>query len=77
MPYVNVWVDDDEFDISECDDEDLIKELQKRGYFIGGKLYDEVRGLSGLYSTYMTMSPEFFQKELKRFFRENLDVSIY
>ncbi len=32
MPYVNVWVDDTELD--EFEDDDLVAELQGRGYFI-------------------------------------------
>jgi len=74
MPYVNtdVWVDD--LDLEDCDDEELIKELKSRGYEVS-KPHDKLN-IEGLYTTYTTMSPEFFEKELKKFFSENLDVYV-
>jgi hypothetical protein len=75
MAYVNVHVDPDEFD-----DEELIEELESRGYKV---LEDGERGnpppepIRSLYATYTTMSPEFFQTELKKYFRDHLDVSEY
>ena len=75
MAYVSVHVDLDEFD-----DEELIEELESRGYKVSE---DGERGnpppepIRSLYSTYTTMSPEFFEKELKKFFRDTLDVNIY
>lgn len=75
MAYVSVDVDLDEFD-----DEELIEELESRGYKVSE---DGERGnpppepIRSLYSTYTTMSPEFFEKELKKFFRDTLDVNIY
>jgi len=74
MPYVttDVWVDD--LDIEDCDDEKLIDELKSRGFEVsnpGDKL-----NIGNLYTTYMTMSPEFFEKELKKFFNENLNVYV-
>ena len=81
MPYVQteVWVDDPDISdiIDEADDRDLIDELQKRGYTVMGKLYYKDRDLFDLYTTYMTCSSEFFQKELKKYFRETLNVSLY
>ena len=74
MPYVttDVWVDD--LDIEDCDDEELIDELKSRGFEVsnpGDKL-----NIGNPYTTYMTMSPEFFEKELKKFFNENLNVYV-
>ena len=58
-------------------DEDLIEKVQARGYTVYGKLHDKNEEIGKLYTTYMTMSPEFFQKELKKYFREKLNVNIY
>jgi hypothetical protein len=58
-------------------DLDLIDMIQNRGYTVYGKLYDKDRELQKLYTTYQTTSPEFFEKELKKYFREHLDVNIY
>ena len=82
MPYVTaeVWVDEPTVDrdeiIEEASDDELIDELHKRGYTVMGKLYYKDRDLVNLYTTYMTCSPEFFQKELKKYFRNTLNVSI-
>lgn len=76
MAYVSVDVDLDEFD-----DDELIDELESRGYkvledqnYIGNLPPEPIQSL---YATYTTMSPEFFQKELKKYFRENLNVNEY
>ena len=75
MAYVSVHVDLDEFD-----DEELIEELESRGYKV---LKDGERGnlppepIRSLYAAYTTTSSEFFQKELKKYFRDHLDVSEY
>ena len=58
-------------------DEDLIEKVQARGYTVYGKLHHKDDDLTKLYTTYMTTSPEFFQKELKKYFREKLNVNIY
>jgi len=62
MPYVEVWADEPDAEdiIEEASDDDLIDELQKRGYTVMGKLYYKDRDLINLYNTYMTTSPEFF-----------------
>jgi hypothetical protein len=77
MPYVDVWVDD--LELGDCDDDELIEELKDRGFIVYSK--DEnltpKTTIGELYTTYQTMSPEFFEKELKKFFREHLDISIY
>ena len=78
MPYIDatVWVGTDEFD-----DDDLINELKSRGF----KVFEDQEyignmppaSIQDLYTAYTTMSPEFFQKELKKYFRENLNVNEY
>jgi hypothetical protein len=75
MPYKEVWVD--EPDLDEWDDDDLIDELTSRGFSVYGKGHRpnvSVLDIQSLYNTYNTMSPEFFDKELKKFFREHLGV---
>jgi hypothetical protein len=64
-------------DIVDCDTDDLIEELNNRGYDVWSKKAFGNPDLLDLYTTYQTMSPEFFQKELKKFFRKQLDVNIY
>jgi len=64
-------------DIGDYDDDELILEIQHRGFDVWSKKAGGNPDLLELYTTYQTMSPEFFQKELKKFFRYNLDVSIY
>lgn len=63
-------------DIDDYDDDDLIKELQSRDYIVGGKLFDVNRELAELYTIYQTMSPEFFEKKLKKFFCDHLNVYV-
>ena len=74
MPYIEVWVDDDDltYELDEADDKELIEEIQKRGYTVYGKFYDIQDDIGKLYSTYNTMPFEFFEKELKKFFRYQL-----
>lgn len=71
----------------EFDDDDLIDEITSRGYEVYNKgevkkskdddlkFYDKT--ISDLYNTYMTCSPELFEKELKKLFREHLGANIY
>ena len=63
--------------VDDFDDYELIDELQDRGYNVYGKLHEEHQDLFELYKTYQTMPHDFFMKELKKFFREKLDVSEY
>lgn len=84
MAYVKTHVEVEVY-LDEIDDDDLIDEIKDRGYEVydkgevkrvrnaDTKFYD--RSISDLYNTYMTCSPEFFVKELKKFFREHLDVT--
>ena len=71
MAYISVHVELEEFD-----DEELIEEPESRGYkvYIGNPPPEPIQSL---YATYTTMSPEFFQTELKKYFRDHLDVSEY
>lgn len=59
--------------LEEFDDDSLVDELESRGY----EVFDKDKAISDLYSTYMTCSKELFDKELKKFFRENLDAGVY
>ena len=71
MAYISVHVELEEFD-----DDELIEELESRGY----KVFERnlpPEPIQSLYATYTTMSPEFFQTELKKYFRDHLDVSEY
>ena len=63
--------------VDDFDDYELIDELQDRSYNVYGKLHEEHQDLFELYKTYQTMPNDFFMKELKKFFREKLDVSEY
>lgn len=74
MPYVHV-----DIDLAEFDDQDLIRELTDRGIKVDGSYIDDedereerklLQKVQYLYNTYLTMSPEFFQKELKQFFKD-------
>lgn len=58
-------------------DIDLIEKVQERGYTVYGKLHDRNDDVHDLYKTYMTTSPEFFQKELRKYFRDKLNINIY
>jgi len=59
------------------DDRDLVHAVQERGYTVYGKLHHKDDDITKLYSTYMTTSPEFFEKELKKYFREKLNINLY
>lgn len=76
MPYIQVWVDDDDLplNLDKAEDDEIIEEIEKRGYQVYGK--NRSTEIEKLYSTYTTMSPKFLEKELKKFFREHLDVDV-
>jgi hypothetical protein len=70
------------FDVIEYGtrDQDLIEMVQARGYGVYDPKKDKrilVSYLEELYTTYTTMPREFFDKELKKFFREHLNKSEY
>ena len=78
MPYIDatVWVGTDEFD-----DDDLIDELKSRGF----KVFEDQKyignmppaSIQDLYTTFKTIDRDSFEKELKKFFRDTLDVNEY
>lgn len=74
MPYQEVWVDD--LELGDCDDDELIDELEDRGYKVlkGSGLPSSLE--SELYNDYMTLSRESFEKKLKKFFLESLDIYV-
>jgi hypothetical protein len=77
MPYQEVWVDD--IVLEDCDDDELINELKDRGYTVYGKDHvpDVSRSMTDkLYTSYLTLNHNMFEKELKKFFRETLDVYV-
>ena len=84
MPYIDttVWVDDEEMttqDLDDYDDDELIAEIESRGYSVWGKHLEKnlPPDLASLYATYQTMDRDSFEKELKKFFRDTLDVNEY
>ena len=74
------WRGESVKDVDDYDDDQLIAEIESRGYVThgSGQLPNIPReNVQELYTTYTTMSPEFFEKELKKFFRDTLYVNIY
>jgi len=62
-------LEDEFFDhkyVKNFSDEQLIDALEDRGYYVMEKKADPI---PGLFSTYLTMSPQYFQKELIKFFK--------
>lgn len=60
--------------LDDYDNQDLIDRLILRGYYVceeGTK-----RSINTLYSTYLTTNDVFFQKALKKFFEDELDVFV-
>ena len=74
MPYQEVWVDD--IVLEDCDDDELISELEDRGYRVSKGLVIPSNLASELYNDYMTLSRESFEKKLKKFFLETLDIYV-
>lgn len=76
MPYTTVYREVEiDIDLDDFDNDELIEELERRGYSVFGK--EEENTISRLYSTYLTSSSETFEKELKAYFRNTLGVNIY
>jgi len=75
MPYVitDVWVDDP--DLEDFDEDELIKEIESRGYKVLSNTGNNAN-IGDLYNDYMTLSKESFDKKLKKFFLETLDVYV-
>ena len=75
MPYA--YIDpNDIWDLEDFSDNDLIEELQTRGYGVYSTSYKD-QDINYLYSMYLTMPREFFEKELKKYFRNTLGVNEY
>ena len=74
MPYQEVWVDD--LELGDIDDDELISELEDRGYRVSKGLVIPSHIASELYNDYMTLSKESFEKKLKKFFLESLDIYV-
>ena len=83
MAYITTNVEVEVY-LEEFHDDDLIDEIIDRGY----EVYDKgevkktsesekshmIKDISDLYSTYTTCSRELFEKQLKKFFSEHLNV---
>lgn len=65
MGYREVWVDDD--DLDDFDDDDLIQELEDRGYTVG----ETDVPLFKLRQAYLLENPENFRKFVEKFLDEN------
>ena len=59
------------------DIDDIIEYIESMGYSVidpdNGTINTSVLSL---YTTWLTMSPEFFEKQLKRFFSEALNINV-
>ena len=63
MPYVDVWVDTEDA-IEDASDDDLISELESRGYIVLGQTDDP---LFKIRQSFLLDSPEEFRKFLVRY----------
>ena len=74
MPYIDttVWIDDEDMttqDLDDYDDDELIAEIESRGYSVWGKHLEK--------GPLLDLASDYFEKELKKFFRDTLDVNEY
>lgn len=71
--YVEVDVD-----LSEFDDDEIIEYLEGCGYTVIDKSSDDSTyvQVDKLYRNWLTLSPEQFEKELKKFFGDVLDINV-
>lgn len=69
------WMED-EFakDVSDFGDQELINELEYRGYIVRQDKKDP--DIFDLYRNWVTLSKESFEKEMKKFFRKTLDIYV-
>ena len=63
MPYVDVWVDTEDA-IEDASDDDLISELESRGYIVLGQTDDP---LFKIRQSFLLDSPEEFRKFLVKY----------
>jgi hypothetical protein len=71
MPYKEVWVDD--ADLEDFDDEDLIHELENRGYEVSKTAFDIANHRSDLFKirqAYLLDTSEQFRKFMDKFFED-------
>ena len=61
-------------DLDDFEVEDIIDHLEKKGFVV--KHEDEKDDVEQLYSTWLTCSPETFEKALKEFFSSELDINV-
>ncbi len=68
MPYIDttVWIDDEDMttqDLDDYDDDELIAEIESRGYSVWGKHLEKgpLLDLASLYTTFKTMPQDFFE----------------
>lgn len=75
MPYVSVEVD---VDLGEFDICDLIEEVQDRGYDVFDKTEAALteQAVWDLWKSYLHDKDEFFEKNLKKFFSEQLNINV-
>jgi hypothetical protein len=83
MAYISQNVEVEVY-LDEFHDDDLIDEIIDRGYEVHNKgevkktseseKSHMIKDISDLYSTYTTCSRELFEKQLKKFFSEHLNV---
>jgi len=65
---------DVEVDLCSFDVDEIIEHLEGLGYAISTS--EQINKLYKLYTLYNTMPPEFFEKQLKEFFSENLNINV-
>ena len=74
MPYVEVWVEPEDLDVEELDDDELIDELERRGFKVLDR--NESQEIFRLYQSWVTCKDanyNRFEKDLKEFFCRNLN----
>jgi hypothetical protein len=69
--YVETEVD---VELDDFDEDDIIEHLEKLGYKVSHE--DEKSDVNMLYSTWLTCSAETFEKALKEFFSEKLNIIV-
>ena len=74
MPYVEVWVEPENVEFEELDSDDMIDELERRGFKILDR--NESQEVFKLYQTWLSCKDSNynrFEKELKEFFAKSLN----
>lgn len=68
MPYKEVWINED--DLDDFDDDDLIDELERRGYIVMEKSTSEDI-LFKIRQAYILDKPDDFRKFIERFLQDH------